>query len=205
MRVASPVENRALRWIPLAVGFLMLATPALASDDPHAAQGGAGELIWPALNLLLLLGVIVYFARKPISSFFADRRTGIEKELNGAATELSDAEATYAKWQRRLIDLEAELEEIRNTSRQRAQSESERILADARANAERIRQDAHSAVDQELRRARELLREEATQIAIDMATQRLQREVTDADRDRLLDEFIDRVGETDASAASREG
>jgi F-type H+-transporting ATPase subunit b len=166
------------------------------------AAGDSGPL-WPALNLLLLLSVIVYFARKPVQDFFAGRRTEIEGKLEGAAAELSEAEATYAKWQRRLLELETELEEIRAKSRQRAESERERILADAHTAAERIRRDATAAVDQELRSARAALREEATQLAIEIAAERLQREVTDADRDRLLDEFIERVESEPSRAVAR--
>ena len=189
-----------VRWAAwVATGWLVLALPAAAADDSHG--GGVEVMVKTGINLLLLLAVLVYFARKPIGAYFATRRSDIERELTGAATELSDAEATFSKWQRRLIELDAELEQIRETSRQRAESERERILADARAAAERIRGNASAAISQELRRAREQLREEATQLAIEMAAERLEREVTAADRDRLLDEFIERVEQGDGASA----
>lgn len=178
-----------------------MALPAVAADESHGSDE-VDVMIKTAINLALLIGVLVYFARKPILEYFADRRRTIEEDLNGAATELSDAEALFSKWQSRLIDLEGELEEIRSTSRQRAESERERILADAQVAAERIRDNASAAITQELRRARERLREEATQLAIEMAAQRLEREVTDADRSRLLDEFITRVEQSDAGAGT---
>ncbi len=199
----QPVTSRDRRvmFAAAATGavLLVLALPAAASDESHG--GGADVLIKTGLNLVLLLGVLFYFARKPVGEYFASRRSGIEQNLTGAATELSAAEATFAKWQRRLIDLDAELEQIRTTSRQRAESERERIIADAQAAAQRVRDNATAAITQELRRAREQLREEATQLAIDMAAQRLEREVTAADRDRLLDEFIERIEQRDATSA----
>jgi F0F1-type ATP synthase membrane subunit b/b' len=58
----------------------------------------------------------------------------------------------------------------------------------------------------ELRRAREVLREEAAQLAIELAGERLAREVTDTDRDRLVDEFIDLIATKPGSDANqREG
>jgi len=187
------------RWLTIthvAITLLIISVlPAAASDDSH---GNDVEMMFKtAINLVLLLGVLVYFARKPVLEYFASRRRAIEQDLTGAADELADAEATYAKWQRRLIDLESEIEQIRTTSRQRAESERERIISDARAAAERIRNNASAAITQELRRARQQLREEAAQLAIEMAADRLAREVTAADRDRLLDEFIDRVEPSD--------
>ncbi len=179
------------------------ALPAYASD-PSASS--LQTFLWPALNLAILIAVLVYFARKPLQAYFEKRRSEIQGELQSAADQLATAESTYAKWQRRMIDLESELDEIRATSRQRAEAERERIIQDARATAERIRRDATAAVDLELRRARETLREEATQLAIELAGERLSREVTEADRDRLIDEFIGLIASTPGSGASqREG
>jgi F-type H+-transporting ATPase subunit b len=188
-----------------AVALLVIlhALPAYASDP---SADGLQAFLWPALNLVILLAVLVYFARKPLQAYFEKRRSDIQGELQSAADELATAESTYAKWQRRMIDLEGELDEIRATSRQRAEAERERIIQDARATAERIRRDATAAAELELRRARETLREEAAQLAIDLASERLSREVTDADRERLVDEFIDLIGSTpDTGANQREG
>ncbi len=189
-----------MRCLAAAAILVFWACPALAADE-------SAGLLWPSVNLLLLIGVLVYFSRKPIQNFFATRRRAIQGELNGAADELSEAEASYNKWQQRLIGLENELDEIRATSRERAESERERILAEAHVSADRIRRDATDAVDQELRRAREALREEVTQLAIELAGERLQRVVTDADRDRLLVEFIEQVESAPAfdAAAPEEG
>lgn len=187
----------------IVTGFILLfAQTAQASSE---SEGGLTDLLWPAANLALLLGVIVHFARKPIQAYFAGRRTEIQTELKNSANQLSDAETTYAKWQRRLVGLEGELEEIRATSRQRAEAERDRILSDARSTAERIRRDGAAAVELELRRAREELRAEATRLAIELAADRLESEINDADRDRLLDEFIDRVAAAPGADADRPG
>lgn len=187
----------------VALLITLQALPAYASDP---SAGGLQALFWPAINLVILIAALVYFTRKPLQAFFEQRRSKIQGELQSAADQLATAETTYAKWQRRMIDLEGELDEIRATSRQRAEAERQQIIEDARAAAERIRRDATAAVELELRRARDSLREEATQLAIDLAAERLTREVTDADRDRLVDEFIDLIASTpDAGASQREG
>jgi F-type H+-transporting ATPase subunit b len=187
----------------VALSVILHALPAFAADP---SAGGMQAFLWPALNLVILIAVLVYFARKPLQAYFEKRRSEIQGDLQSAADQLATAETTYAKWQRRMIDLEGELDEIRAKSRQRAEAERERIIEDARAAAERIQRDATAAVELELRRAREMLREEATQLAIELAGERLSREVTDADRDRLVDEFIDLIASTpDSGASQREG
>jgi F-type H+-transporting ATPase subunit b len=176
--------------------LLLAAAPALAESE-HG--GGGNDLLFLSLNFALLIAVLVYVARKPIQAFFADRRRGIHDELERAADLHRQAEERHAKWQRRLVDLERELEEIRRSGRERAEGEREQILADARAGAERIQRTARIAIDQELRRAKEVLRDEAAELAVDLAAGLLRDQVTDADRERLVDEFIARVEHAPAS------
>jgi F-type H+-transporting ATPase subunit b len=175
----------------------------LAAHPAHAAGGeGSFDLnnfLLTALNLLLLIGVLVYVGRKPIRTFFADRRLEIREELDNAAKLRDEAEARFTEWQRRLVDLDTELDQLRARARERAETERNRILADAVATAERIREDAHAAIEQETRRAQALLRDEASSLAIELAEGVLDREVTDADRARLVDEFIARIEQPDSA------
>jgi F-type H+-transporting ATPase subunit b len=189
-----------IRGALVCLAVVSLASPALASE------GEGGGLFFPILNLVLLIAVLVYFTRKPIRDFFNARRAAIQDDLQSAAEFRREAEARYAKWQRKLVDLEAELEQIRATSRERAEAERERIIADANATAERIRSEATAAIEQELRRSREVLSEEAANLAVELAGDLLREHVTDADRDRLVTEFIERIERTaDAGALGGAG
>jgi F-type H+-transporting ATPase subunit b len=166
---------------------LLIATPAMASGGEDAG------LLYPIINFVLLIAALVYFARKPVLEFFNDRRGEIQNDLKKSSDLLGEAEAKFASWQRKLADLDQELETIRETSRQRAESERANIIADATASAERIRADATAAIEQELRRARGVLREEAADLALELAENLLQSQVNDGDRERLVGEFIERI------------
>ncbi len=166
-----------------------VAPPALAADESSSSS----ELMFQIVNLLLLLAVLIYFFRAPVRGFFNQRRERIRGELRRASELLEEAQTRFGTWQRRLVDLDAELGRLRTKARQRAEEERERILRGAEASAERIRREAIGAVEQELRRAREELREEAADLAIELAGELLSEEVTDTDRDRLVDEFTDRI------------
>jgi len=189
-----------IRFAVLLVALLTVAGPSLAKSggEPDIMR----DLVHPALNLMLLLGIVVYFARKPIRAFFGDRRTQIQDELQRTAALRAEAEARSAEWQRRLATLDSEVAAIRATARERAEAERTRIMADAEAAAERIRGDARAAVEQELRRARARLRQESSELAIQIAAERLEQQLTDADRDRLLDDFIERIERTSDSPGS---
>ena len=174
---------------------MLMSGAAMASGgEEHASNGDAlKETLFQALNLALLLGVLIYFGRKPIAEFFSTRRDGISGELSDAADLLSQAEQRNAELQRRLVDLGSEVDGIREDAGRRAEEEAERILSDARASADRIRRDAKAAVAQELRRAQAELRDEAADLALELAANKLAEQVGDADRERLVDEFITRI------------
>ena len=70
------------------------------------------------------------------------------------------------------------------------------------AGADRIQRTARTAIDQELRRAKEVLRGEAAELAVDLAAGMLRDRVTDEDRARLVDEFIARVEQAPAAPGS---
>jgi F-type H+-transporting ATPase subunit b len=166
----------------------LLLLPGVAAAA--GGEGGPHDLAWRLLNVALLMGVLYVFARKPIQEFFRDRREEIQRQLEEAARLRTDAEQRYARWQRQLQDLDTELAGIRATARERAEQERARILEDARAAAERIRSDARAAVDQELRRARARLREETSDLSIQLAGELLRRELGERDRERLIDDFV---------------
>lgn len=179
---------RALRW---GIVLSVIVLPAQAFAAEGAAEGRS--LVWHAVNLTLLLGVLLYFLRAPVRGFFATRRRDIEQNLERAQAVLREAEQRLAEWKGRLARLDAEIQEIRRLAQERAEIERRQILAEAEAAAARIRRDGASAVAQEERRARDALRREAADLAIELAGEILRHEVNDGDRTRLAEEFIARM------------
>jgi len=166
--------------------LLLAASPAAASEE----GGGLMEFVWEAGNLLLLLGVLVYLGRKPVLNYMSERRLRIQENLANSERLLKQAEDRLSEWNQKASKLDAEVEELRQMARDRAEQEKAQILEDARLAAERIKRDAASGVDRELERAKQALRDEAADLAVELAGKLLQEQVTDGDRDRLVDEFV---------------
>jgi F-type H+-transporting ATPase subunit b len=176
---------------------LLAASPAAASSE----EGWLKDFVFEAGNLLLLLGVLFYFGRKPVLNYLSERRERIQQSLTGSEQLLKNAEARLAEWTQRTARLDAEVEELQRTARERAEQERLQILEEARASAERIRRDAASAVDREVERAKVALREEAADLAIEMAGALLREQLTDDDRRRLVDEFVSEIEAGGAASA----
>jgi F-type H+-transporting ATPase subunit b len=184
--------------LSLSAALLLLAAPASA-----ASEGGSSDFGWQVFNFVLLVVVLLVVTRKPIQSYLEDRRNGIMTSLSEAAALQREAEVNYSRWQRQLVELDQRIDEIRSTAEERAERESTQILTDARATAERIKRDATAAIESELRRAQARLRAETSELAIELAAGILREQVNDADRDRLLDEFISRIEKAPGADASK--
>lgn len=169
-----------------------------AEGDGHG--GGGWQTFWQWSNLLLLVAVLVYFGRKPVSSFLAERRSSISGDLDSADQVLREAEARLAEWSARAAQLDDEVADIKRVARAAAEQESARIVAEARAVAERIRRDATSAVEREAERARLRLRHETAELAVSSAERILVEQVQPGDADRLFDEFVTRIEQPPAPA-----
>jgi len=194
------LTNAAVGALTCAGALFLTAQPAFAAGDGSGPS--AAELMWQGVNLLLLLGVLVYVARKPMVEYFASRRAQIKDDIQSADDLLAQSRTQFAQWQSKLTELEAEVQTIREETRQRAEDEREQIVAAAHDSAERIKADAVAAIDQELRRAHVELREEAANLAVDLAGRLIDEQVDDRDRERLLDEFITHV-ESNGAASGR--
>ena len=131
--ILSSRTRRISKVLLLMMAFGLTSSGALASGgDPESESEVVKETLYQLANLLLLLGVLFYVGRKPVTEFFASRRASIQSELSQAAELLSEAEHRNADLQRRLLDLSSAVEEIKANASRRAAEEAERILADAR-------------------------------------------------------------------------
>jgi F-type H+-transporting ATPase subunit b len=125
----------------------------------------------------------------------AARREEIEKNLREARAAKEEAESKFAEYDRKLSKASAEIEEIYASIRKEGEMEREKILANAREMAEKIGLEAEKTAAYEVSKARARLREEATLMAVEIAEELLKKNFTREDHSRLVDEYLQKVGE----------
>ena len=105
---------RALRVVASLAASLCAAAAAFAAEEGVAHQGGGvhipwGEILKQAINFLLLAGVLVYFLRKPFSSFLKERSELLRKAIDDAAKARADAAEKLATIETRTAKLADEI------------------------------------------------------------------------------------------------
>ena len=93
--------------------------------------------------------------------------------------------------------LDRELREIREASEKEAQQEYQRLVEAAEQDAEKLIDRARREIDGMTRAARLELKAHASELAVKLAKEKIENELTPEDRNRLFDRFVAKVGGTE--------
>ena len=152
-------------------------------------------------NFAILVGVLVYFLKTPVTAYLTGRSTQIRQDLVTAAEMRAAATTQLAEIERKLLTLPAEIEALKVQGAQDLRAEQARIAQAAELERERLLQQTRREIDMRLRVARRELTELAAQLAVTVASQRIQRVITTEDQLRLVDRYTGQL-QADAVASS---
>jgi F-type H+-transporting ATPase subunit b len=193
-----PVGRGTLRAQERAAAAAAVADRA-AVEESKPGEGGHEESLFPLIakvfNFALLGGVLVYFLRGPISGYVTARRDQIRSDLESAAALKRSAEAQMAELEARLAALPAEIEALKARSRAEMAAEEQRIRETAVRERQRLLDQVTRQIEQQVRVAHRELVEHAARLAVAAAETRIRRDITDTDRTRLVDEYLEQVVE----------
>jgi len=175
----------------------------LDSIDDRTGQPNEDTYVVPsvvlhAVNLLILLGILVYFARRPLLDTLRSRAHDIKANLVESAHLAAAAESQLTEVTARLTAIESEVEQLRTDSEAKAATEKEALIARAHAESVRIAETAERNIRDEVVRAQHLLRREAVDLAIQLAENTLRGAVDKSDQQKLAREFLDSIDSEEA-------
>jgi len=153
-----------------------------------------GDLLWPALNFVLFVALLVRVLREPIREYFRARGERLREGLEAGARARAEAEALRAQLARDIANLPTLRERLRADLMATAQQERNALLERARRAAEHIKSDAGLVAEQELAAAVQAVRLEVIDEAVRQATALLRQAVRPDDQERFVHEFVSRAG-----------
>lgn len=176
--------------------------PAPAGQEAHQAEGehhdqSIGGMIkamgWPVANFIVFLGVLYYFGNKPIAEYLATRSSTIRKDLVEAAELKATATAQLATIEQKLQALPGEINALRSRGAEDIKAEEQRIAAAAAAERERLLEQTRREIDLQVRIAKKEILEHAADLSVQLATERIKKDVTPEDQARLVDRYLTQV------------
>lgn len=150
-------------------------------------------VLYAAINFLILAAILVYFLKKPAKEFFASRATLIRTQMEQAQELKAKAARQYGEYENRLQGIDAERKRLIEQLKQDGELERKRILQTARDQVVTLKSTSEKVLTQELRKAKEALKQEAVTLATDMAEKLIRENIVAADQNRLIEEYLNKM------------
>lgn len=174
-----------------------------AAEGEHQEHEGisATGLTASFVNFFILVGIVVYLARKPTKEFLVSRRADVVEGLEEAKRLKAAAEAKYAEYQARLANLDNELAVLRAEIVKSGEAERDRIVAEAEQKSSRLRRDAQFLIEQQLKQLRVDLTRETVEAAISAAQGVLSQNTSASDQERVARDYLAKLTTAKSEAA----
>jgi F-type H+-transporting ATPase subunit b len=169
---------------------------AWAAGGAEHHEPSISEVIFPALNFLIYAFIIVKFAFPAVRSFLRSRREEVIQVITQASAKKLQAEALVHDYKNKVAGLDKEVQSILASWREDAEREKAKLLTEAQSLAVKLKDDAQFLGEQEVKIARQKIRDEMANRAEVMARESVLRHLTPADQSRLAAEFIQDIGQT---------
>jgi ATP synthase F0 subunit b len=149
------------------------------------------------VNLLLFVGLMYYFLRRPIKEAFRARQESIRDELMRAQEERDAAVAKLKEVEGRLARLDTEVETIRMHAQKEAAEERVRVEQATEEEMRKIREQARREIESAAKVARAELRAFTAEQSVKLAEEMIRRDIRPEDDAHLVREYVEELGGID--------
>ena len=147
-----------------------------------------GLYIWTIVVFLALLALLGKFAWRPLLEALEKRQESIRRSLDDAAKAKQELERLQVESQRILAEARAEAETIVARTREDANRLRDEMRTKAQQEAANIVKNAGKQIELETARALQQIRHEAVDLSVAIASKLLQRNVSKEDNERLIED-----------------
>jgi F-type H+-transporting ATPase subunit b len=152
-------------------------------------------IVFMLCNTFILFLIVSKFLFKPVKKFIDERQKELEKIYSDAEQTTIEANKLKDEYTQHMNNTKEEANEIIKSAYKKAQLRSEEILKEAQQKANAITEKANKDIEIEKKRAMNEIKNDISDIAIMIASKVVEKDIDDKDHQRLIEEFIDSVGD----------
>lgn len=151
--------------------------------------------LFTLLNMIITFLILGKFLFKPVKKMIDDRQKEIDDAYAEADKAKSDAQELKAEYQRHLDSAKSERDDIIKEAVVTAGKRSDEIVAEARRDADAIRDKAERDIAQEKKKAMNEVKSSIAGISLDIAEKVCEKEIDEGKHRALIEEFVNKMGE----------
>jgi len=165
-----------------------------AGGEGEAHSSGISQLIWPVINFAILVIILFVFAKKPIQNYLKQRSETIAKTLDEARQAKEAALKALETVEEKLKLKDKEIAEILSAAERSGSQERDRIIEETGKLKERVLEQAKTNIEFELKNAKESIKAEAVELAMELAEKKIKEKMTKEEQEKLLEDSLTKIG-----------
>ncbi len=154
------------------------------------------QVVISLANLVILFLILKKFLFEPVKKIKAQRENEIETQYKKADKARKEADDLKAGWEDKITTADQKADEIISEAVERANERNEIMLYESREKADQIIRKAKADIERDRREARETIKKEIVDVSQVISEQIIGREINMDDHRDLIDDAIDKLGET---------
>jgi len=159
-----------------------------------AENSGGGRALYDEILLWINFGIIVFifvkYAKTQLMNFLRGRREKLAQEIARIEEKKEAAAAKIKEIQKVLDESEDRFTVIKERIVERGEKKKQATIEAAQQQSKLMLKDANRRVDYYYLQAKDRFRAELIDVAIDMAMERLPQEMTAADNEKLVSDYL---------------
>jgi F-type H+-transporting ATPase subunit b len=168
----------------------------LLSLDGYAAEGGSNwrptyDLIMRWINFGIIVFVVYKYARKPLMNFLRGRKEKVAEEIEALETRKEEMIDRINQTQKDIEESDIRFEELKERIIQQGEKKKAEIIESAKNHSKMMFEDSKRRIGTHFLHAKSEFKDELIDKAMDMAMERLPREITPEDNDKCTRLFLE--------------
>lgn len=177
--------------------IILLAKLASASDAAHGGDDLSHipfVVVYQAINVALLVGLLYSLTRKKVRSYFSSRSETHEEAKKSAQKAFEDAQERHAEVTKKLSSLKSDEASTIKKAQEEAMLLKSKLIHEAEQHAANIVADSKITAQYEFEKAKQDLRHEAFDQALKLAKENIEKTMTEKDQKNLQNQFVENIG-----------
>lgn len=151
-------------------------------------------IVFTLINTLIIFLLYRFLLHNKVMAMLDKRREAVNAEMDAAETARKEAEQSKAEYDKRIQESKDEADKIVAAAVKRASDREAEIIADANADAARMKQQAQESIEQEKRRALNEVKDQISEVVVLAASKVCEKEISQQDNAELIESFLVGVG-----------
>jgi F-type H+-transporting ATPase subunit b len=165
---------------------------ALGASAGHL---NTGDIIFQLVMFLILLALLKKFAWGPLMGVMKEREDFVANQIEAAEKSRLEAQKNLEEQKNILKEARQEAQNLLATAKAQGDAQREEILVIGRAEADRIKESAKLEIQQQKEQAVAAIREQVASLSVLIASKVIEKEISAADQDKLINEYIQEAGD----------